>query len=176
MPTATGCSTRRPRGRGRPLRVSVASNGTQGDAASALDGEPLVPDVASDGQLDLSPDGLWVAFTSRARTLVPGDTNGVADIFLRSVTGQQTTRVSVAADGTQADGASQSPGVSAGAQRIVFASSATNLVPGDTNGLRDVFLVVRASGQVVRLSEPWCSVRSVGPGERRWGERRAQHR
>ena len=100
-----------------------------------------------------SPDGLWVAFTSRARTLVPGDTNGVADIFLRSVTGQQTTRVSVAADGTQADGASQSPGVSAGAQRIVFASSATNLVPGDTNGLRDVFLVVRASGQVVRLSE-----------------------
>ena len=105
------------------------------------------------GSWILSPDGLWVAFTSRASTLVPGDTNGVADIFLRSVTGEHTTRVSVAADGTQADGASQSPGVSAGAQRIVFASSATNLVPGDTNGLRDVFLVERAGGQVVRLSE-----------------------
>ena len=61
--------------------------------------------------------------------------------------------MSVAQDGTQADGASQSPGVSAGAQRIVFASSATNLVPGDANGLRDVFLVERASGQVVRLSD-----------------------
>ena len=93
-----------------------------GQRGQRRDGEPLVAGVAADGQLDLSPDGLWVAFRSEASNLVPGDTNGVADIFLRSVTGEQTTRVSVAADGTQANGASQSPGLSAGAQRIVFAS------------------------------------------------------
>lgn len=133
-------------------RVSVASNGAQADGASALDGEPLVAGLASDKQLDLSPDGLWVAFASVARNLVLGDTNGVADIFLRNVKGQQTTRVSVAADGTEADGPSQGPGVSAGAERIVFASRASNLVSGDTNGLSDVFLVIRATGQVVPLS------------------------
>ena len=152
-------------------RVSVATNGTQGNAASAADGEPLLPGTPllpgepADGQLDLSPDGLWVVFRSEASNLVPGDTNGVADIFLRSVTGQQTTRVSVAANGTQADGASQSPAVSAGAQRIVFASAATNLVPGDTNGLRDVFLVERSSGQVVRLSDATPGVDADGASD-----------
>ena len=104
-------------------------------------------------------------FRSEASNLVPGDTNGVADIFLRSVTGQQTTRVSVAANGTQADGASQSPGVSAGAQRIVFASTATTLVPGDTNGLRDVFLVERSTGQVVRLSDATPEVNADGASD-----------
>jgi hypothetical protein len=134
-------------------RVSVATSGAQGNGASATDGEPLLTGVAADGQLDLSPDGLWVAFRSEASNLVLGDTNGVADIFLYGLTGGQTTRVSVAADGTGADGPSQSPGVSAGGQRVVFASGATNLVAGDANGLRDVFLVDRPSGQVVRLSE-----------------------
>jgi hypothetical protein len=148
-------------------RVSVATSGAQGDAASALDGEPLVAGVASDGQLDLSPDGLWVAFRSAASTLVAGDTNGVADIFLRSVAGQQTTRVSVTQGGTQADGASQSPGVSAGAQRLVFASRATNLVAGDddANGVLDVFVVERSSGQVVRLSEPAPGIDANGASD-----------
>jgi streptogramin lyase len=135
-------------------RVSVATSGAQGNAASAANGDELVQGIPSDAQLDLSPDGLWVAFRSAASNLVAGDTNGVEDIFLRNVTGQQTTRVSVAADGTEANGASQSPGVSAGAQRVAFASKAANLVASDRNGLQDVFVVERASGQVVRLSEP----------------------
>jgi Tol biopolymer transport system component len=148
-------------------RVSVATSGAEGNAASALDGDTLVAGVASDGQHDLSPDGLWVAFRSAASNLVPGDTNGMADIFLRSVAGQQTTRVSMAQDGTQADGASQSPGVSAGAQRIVFASRATNLVAGtaDANDVPDVFVVERASGQVVRLSEPASGVDADGASD-----------
>ena len=134
-------------------RVSVATSGAQGNAASAANGEPLVTGVPSDGQLDLSPDGLWVVFRSSASTLVAGDTNGVADIFLRNVTGQQTTRVSVAADGTPADGASQSPAVSQGALRVVFASSATNLAPGDANGVRDIYLADRTTGQVLRVTD-----------------------
>ena len=122
------------------VRISVATSGAQGNAASS-------------DELDLSPDGLWVVFKSSASNLVPGDTNGVADVFLRSVSGQQTTRVSVTADGTQADGVSGEPSLSAGAQRIVLASDATNLVEGDTNGVSDVFVCERATGQVTRLSE-----------------------
>lgn len=121
-------------------RVSVATSGAQGNARS---GEP-----------DLSPDGLWVVFTSSASTFVPADTNGVSDVFLRSVTGGATTRVSVAVDGTQADGRSWEPSVSLGAQFVVFVSVATNLVAGDTNGVADVFRWERATGQIVRLSPP----------------------
>jgi hypothetical protein len=148
-------------------RVSVASNGAQGNAASALDGDVFVPGLAVDAQLDLSPDGLWVAFRSSASNLVLDDTNGMADVFLYDVAGGRTTRVSIAASGAQADGPSQSPGVSAGAQRVVFASSATNLVAGtaDANGVRDVFLVERRTGQVVRLSEPSAGVDANGASD-----------
>jgi hypothetical protein len=120
------------------FRVSVASDGQQADAAS--------------GQPDLSGDGLWVAFVSAATNLVGGDTNGVDDVFLHHWPSGQTRRVSVASDGTQANGASRAPAVSAGAQRTVFASDATNLVGNDTNGVRDVFLHERGDGSTVRAS------------------------
>src|SRR5262249_16806999 len=54
----------------------------------------------------LSADGRYVAFVSGATNLVPGDTNGVFDVFVRDRQTGTTERISVASDGTQANGAS----------------------------------------------------------------------
>jgi Tol biopolymer transport system component len=109
--------------------VSVASDGTEGVGQSF---SPL-----------LSADARFVAFISGATNLVPGDTNGVFDVFLHDTFTGLTRRVSVAADGTQANGASDSEleaSISADGRVVAFGSLASNLVPGDTNGVHDVFV------------------------------------
>src|SRR5262245_17209045 len=68
-------------------RVSLGTGGTQGNGDSF--------------QPALSWDGRFVAFDSKATDLVPGDTNGKQDVFVRDRVGGQTVRVSVASDGTQ---------------------------------------------------------------------------
>jgi Tol biopolymer transport system component len=122
-------------------RVSVASDGTQANAESAFVGAP-----------QLSADGRFVAFESFASNLVSGDTNGILDIFVHDRQTSTTTLVSVASDGTQADGGSESPAVSADGRFVAFESVASNLVPGDTNGAFDVFVHDRQTGAVTRVS------------------------
>ena len=67
-------------------------------------------------------------------------------------------RVSVADDGTQGNGYSCSPSLSADGRFVAFMSGASNLVPGDTNGLRDVFVfdrqTARSSGSASRTTAP----------------------
>ena len=118
------------RATGTTTRVSVAGDGTQ---ANRLSTDP-----------DVSPDGRWVAFWSSATILVPGDTNRAADVFLHDRTTGATTRVSVASNGTQSDGHSYSPNVSAGGEVVAFDSLGTNLAPGDPNGGSDVFVRTRS--------------------------------
>lgn len=88
----------------------------------------------------VSSDGRYVAFSSRATNLVPGDTNGVEDVFLRDRVAGTTQRVSVATGGIQANGTSAKPVVSDTGQYVVFSSRATNLAP-DVNGSNlDIFV------------------------------------
>ena len=107
-------------------RVSVSSAGTEGTGFS---------DRGS-----FSANGRYVAFHSTSEDLVPGDTNGVMDIFLRDQLKQRTRRISLTPSGGQVDGASSTPTLSANARYVAFDSSATDLVPGDANGTYDVFL------------------------------------
>ncbi|MDT7943806.1 MAG: hypothetical protein RQ985_04565, partial [Dehalococcoidia bacterium] len=100
----------------------------------------------------ISADGRYVAFESIASNLVPGDTNGVSDVFVHDRLTGQTTRVSVASDGTQGHSASDHPSISADGRYVAFESFASNLVPGDTNGKRDVFVHDRLTGQTARVS------------------------
>jgi Tol biopolymer transport system component len=111
------------------------------------------------------PDGTFVAFSSRA-PLVDADTNSCtlprgplffdvvncSDIYVRNRTTGAVERVSVASDGTQANGESGEPSISADGRYVVFMSSATNLVAGDTNGLADLFLHDRVTHVTTRLS------------------------
>lgn len=113
--------------------------------------------AASVGDLDtssptMSLDGLSVAFSSDARNLVPSDSNGVADVFVRRTTTNEILRASTDARGRQANGASYSPSLSLDAKHIAFVSEATNLVPGDTNGVADIFTKNLDTGAIRRVS------------------------
>jgi len=99
--------------------VSVNSSGAQGNQLSS------VP--------NLSADGRYVTFRSEATNLVAGDTNGLRDVFVRDTLAGTTVRVSVSTGGTQGNGDSSRPTISADGRFVAFYSDAQNLVPGDNN-------------------------------------------
>lgn len=123
-------------------RVSIGTgiNGTEGDMGS--------------NRSAISNDGLFVAFDSRASNLVVNDTNGVSDIFLRDVTNNTTTRVSIATgiNGAEADDGSLEHAISDDGNYVAFTSSATNLVNDDLNAKVDVFLRDIANDTTTRIS------------------------
>src|SRR4051794_22867964 len=106
------------------------------------------------GFVSLNADGRFVAFSSWATNLVPGDTNGKRDVFVRDRTTGVTERVSVGTGGEQGDGDSgvYSQGISDDGRFVVFQSEAATLAPGDTNGVADVFVRDRETGRTQRLS------------------------
>lgn len=123
---------------GETTRVSVASSGAEGN------GDSLYP--------RLSADGRFVVFLSFASDLVPGDTNDGGDVFVHDRQSGTTTRVSVDSSGAQTSGAGGTPAISADGRSVAFWSSATNLVPDDTNDRNDVFVHDRQSGITSRVS------------------------
>ncbi|GJL68674.1 MAG: hypothetical protein NPIRA06_13090 [Nitrospirales bacterium] len=127
-------------------RVSVSTGNLQGNNNSFLP--------------DLNENGRFVTYYSLSTNLVPGDTNGVRDIFVYDRQTQQTTRVSVATGGGQANGESFEPAISANGRYVAFRSAATNLVPGDTNGAIDVFVHDRQTGITSRVSVATGGVQS----------------
>ncbi|MBI2899935.1 MAG: PD40 domain-containing protein [Planctomycetes bacterium] len=124
---------------GPTLRINRSSDG-----AEAVGGMSLSPAV--------TPDGRFVAFHSSATNLVPGDTNGVVDVFVHDVEAGATTRVSVDSSGAEGNGSSVFPAITPDGRYVAFHSWAPNLVAGDTNGELDVFLHDRQTGQTVRVS------------------------
>jgi Tol biopolymer transport system component len=107
-------------------RISVSSTGAQGNTFSF--------------DSSISASGRFVAFASNASNLVPGDTNGIGDVFVRDRTTHATTRISVSSTGAQGNDSSFDPSISANGRFVAFRSSASNLVPGDTSGQSDVFV------------------------------------
>jgi hypothetical protein len=86
----------------------------------------------------------YVAFHSFASNLVPGDTNGMQDVFLYTRANGALTRVSVSSSGAQANGASANPAVDGSVQRaphcVAFQSEATNLAAGDRDSTWDIYV------------------------------------
>jgi len=119
-------------------RVSVSTIGEQGNEWS------VEPSIAADGR--------YVAFMSTASNLVSGDTNATWDVFVHDLQTGETTRISLSSAGEQGNGYSQFPSISANGRFIAFVSGATNLVPGDTNGVQDAFLYDRQNSENMRIS------------------------
>lgn len=122
---------------GVTTRISVAADGEEADAGGF--------DRSTRRNLFmsrpfLSADGRYAAFTSLASNLVPDDRNGVSDVFVHDLLTGATARVSVSADGEEANAASVVSGISADGTVVAFTSLAGNVVVGDTNGKRDVFV------------------------------------
>ncbi|MDG4790044.1 hypothetical protein O7626_29685 [Micromonospora sp. WMMD1102] len=144
---------------GRTSRVSVTDDGGEGVGPAEELGSRSPA---------ISADGRYVAFTSFALNLVPGDTNDFPDVFVRDRRAGTTRMVSVSSDGVQADAAGRGPSISADGRYVAFSSDATNLVPGDTNQDLDMFLHDRRAGRTVRVSVSTGGVQgngSVLPGQ-----------
>jgi Tol biopolymer transport system component len=139
---------------GQTTRLSVSSNGTQGNDWS--------------GTPSISVGGRYIAFKSVATNLVGGDTNGLMDVFVHDRVLQQTARISVASDGSEANGHSSysfPPSITADGRYVSFDSVATNLVIGDTNGVDDVFIHDRQTGQTARVSISSNGTQGNGPSD-----------
>jgi Tol biopolymer transport system component len=136
---------------GTTRRVSVTSSGSQANDSS--------------GYPSISPDGRYVAFASNASNLVPGDTNGFYDVFIRDLKTNVTKRVSLGSSGNQGNEASLETSVSANGRYVVFKSDANNLVPNDNNGVTDIFVRDITSGVTKRVS-----VNSSGVESDEWSQ------
>lgn len=126
------------RATGKTTRASVSSTGSQANGWSAV--------------AVISGDGRHVAFASGASNLVRGDTNGVEEIFVHDRKTGATRRAAVSSDGRGGNDWSGFPAISADGGSVAFASAASNLVPGDTNGQADVFVHDFATGRTKRAS------------------------
>jgi Tol biopolymer transport system component len=124
---------------GTTMRVSVSSSGEQGNKGSF--------------DAFVSPEGRYVGFASEASNLVPDDTNGVSDVFVRNLGRGTTTRVSVSSTGEEGNALSFLASTSAHGRYVAFHSRATNLVEPDANGLvQDIYVHDRITRTTMRVS------------------------
>ena len=137
---------------GETVLVSVTPGGQTGNGVSS---EPAI-----------SADGRFVAFASAASNLVGNDNNRTRDVFVRDLLLGRTTRVSTTASGVEGNGDSAFPAISANGLHVAFTSLASNLVDGDTNGRRDLFLTSLSGNNEVasqrRLTNATASSLMVG--------------
>jgi Tol biopolymer transport system component len=148
--------------------TSFASNLVPGDTNSLMDifvhdrftGATVLASVDSLGAQtnristhpSISADGRLVAFDSWASNLVAGDTNELSDVFVHDFGTGGTIRASVGSTGAEAIGRSEFPALSGDGRYVAYESNATNLVPGDVNFMRDVYVHELASGITTRVS------------------------
>ena len=127
-------------------RLSVSPGGQGGDADS--------------GTGAVSASGKFLVFDSQASNLVSNDTNGMADIFTRSLISGEVQRINLGPSGAQADASSRQARITAvnpnGYFAVVYESDATNIaysskVP-DTNNLRDIYFTVPTRSYTERVS------------------------
>lgn len=115
-------------------------------AGSSFTPDSFVPSISDNGKV--------VAFGSRADGLVPGDTNGVSDIFIRDLTAGTTQRVSLDSSGQESDGCAVGLGrvagckdygvfhssISGDGRHVVFEGWASDFIENDLNNAPDVFI------------------------------------
>jgi Tol biopolymer transport system component len=141
------------------LRDLVA--GTTTLISRGVDGDALLP--------IFSPDATTVVYMDFSSGIDPRDTNGVADLYAYDVPTGATRLLTLdvtgshAGDGPVATGANMSPD----GRAITFVSAATDLVPTDTNGAYDHFVMDLASGATTLVSVNAAGTDSGGgdPGQ-----------
>lgn len=144
--------------------VRNTGTGTTTMASSSSSGAPGNADSSDAYPPSISGDGRYVAFESAASNLVPGDTNGQRDIFVKDLESGETRRVSETADGVGGNGSSLYASISDNGRFVLFRSSAGNLVPEDTLmcdtvNCSDIFLKDLETGALT-----WVSTDVAGSG------------
>ncbi len=108
--------------------------------------------TTTESWINATPDGRYVVFASDASDLVPNDTNGVSDVFVKDMTTNTIQRISVSTGGAQGNNTSIYPFISANGRYVVFESDATNLISGDSNGTTDVYMRDLQTNTTSRIS------------------------
>jgi len=128
----------------------------------ALTRFPLNPDgfpyVAHSGEPAISANGRYVAFVHEGDTMLTGDANGEADVFVYDRLDGSIELASVGGDGSQADAASGQPAISGDGRYVAFVTAAA-LVTEDSNAARDVYRHDRLTG-----ATEWISRNTADPG------------
>lgn len=140
---------------GETTLVSVSSGGTPANNSTIM--------------ASISATGRYVTFNSLATNLVAGDINGQRDEFVHDRHTGTTTRVSIADDGSEGNESSYGSTISADGRLVAFASTASNLVEGDTNGVRDVFVRDRLAETTIRVNVA-TNGQQADDGTEGWGE------
>ncbi|MEP7295955.1 MAG: hypothetical protein ABI702_07180 [Burkholderiales bacterium] len=126
----------------------------------------------------LSEDGNRLAF-STFWPLLPSDTNNLWDIYVYDHAGSSLQRVSLTStggernQGTESASRSVAPAISGDGRYVAYATTATNVVPGDTNGVQDVFVVDTQTGAVARASVDSAGAQGSADSPSAQGERPA---
>ena len=115
---------------------------------------------------DITADGRYVVFQSDAPNLVPGDTNGAIDVFIKDIQTGAIRRASTDALGAGGNAASTSARISADGHFVTFESAATNLVPGDTNYHTDIFIKDLLTGEIQLLTGNAAGTQALGDSYR----------
>ncbi len=141
---------------GKIVRVSVSSEGRQGNRGYDYWGGP--PSISAHGR--------FIAFESMASNLVPGDTNGRSDVFVRDRDTDRdniydepgavsTTRVSAWTNG------GNKPSISANGRHVAFVTS-TEWTGDRNDATLDVFSYDRLTGQTALVSVSTQGVQDGG--------------
>jgi Tol biopolymer transport system component len=131
------------------------------------DHDPNLPSQTPSGGIagftagSLNTDGRYLAFFSAADNLIPGDTNGCRDVFVRDLMTGTNIPVSLNTNGVTGDGISTDPAISGNGRYVAFTSSADDLVPNDNNNSQDVFVRDLQTGTTTLVS---VSTDGVHPG------------
>jgi hypothetical protein len=110
----------------------------------------------------ISKDNSKVVVTSYASNLVAGDTNGHADAYVWNRWNGAYQRQPRGADGLEPNADSFPTGMSADGNRVLLSSYASNLVPGDTNGVADMFVWDRTTGRYTRQPNGYLGAQPNG--------------
>ena len=161
---------------GRVLFYSVASNLVAGDTNGIFDlfikdlatgavtrvntdsagGQAVIPNPNGPYHFSFahfSPDGTKVVFDTGAANLVPGDTNGTQDVFVKDLVSGSLTRINTTAAGAQTSGSQTGEALfSPDGTKLAFNTNASDLGPADTNGVTDVYVKDLLTGAVTRVS------------------------
>lgn len=114
-------------------------------------------------QFSLSASGRFMVFQTAGSGLIASDTNGVADLYLRDLALNVTSRISVSTAGVEGNGASSLGWISANGRYVLFSSAASNLVVNDTNASGDAFLRDLQTNTTTRVSTDGAGAQATGP-------------
>jgi len=128
------------------IRISLSSSGEE--AAHTVDPDSPVQSAP----LALSGNGRYVVFASNADNFAAGSTAAPNQLYVRDLVNGLTTAVSVDSSGALANDLNAEAAISADGRYVAFSSSASNLVPNDTNLTYDIFVRDREAGTTSRVS------------------------